>query len=166
LRGVNSGRLASRRGWGQFYITLEAQEDFDMLTSIIKRLGFAAIGSACLIGSATAADMTGAQIKELISGKSVYLEFTATSAGGAGQGVIYYAADGSALYKTAKGPIWHGTWTIKENTACVDWKETPNNPCTRYDKQGDTITIINVATSQPRGKVVKTVAGNAEKIGP
>lgn len=127
---------------------------------------FAVIGSACLIGSATAADMTGAQIKDLISGKSVYLENTATSTGGAGQGVIYYAADGSALFKTAKGSIQHGTWAIKENTVCINWKEVPNNPCTRYDKQGDTITVINVATGQPRGKILKTVAGNAEKIAP
>ena len=137
----------------------------DMLMSIIKRASLALIGSACLIGSATAADMTGTQIKELISGKSVYLENTATSTGGAGQGVIYYAADGSALFKTAKGPIQHGTWTIKENTVCIDWKESPNNPCSRYDKQGETITVINVATSQSRGKIMKTVAGNAEKIG-
>jgi hypothetical protein len=166
LCGVNSGRLASRRGWGQFYITLEAQEDFDMLTSIIKRLGFAVIGSACLIGSATAADMTGAEIKTFLSGKSVYLENTATSTGGAGQGVIYYAEDGTALFKTAKGPINHGKWTIKENTACIEWKEVPNNPCSKYDKQGDTITVINVATGQSRGKIVKAVAGNPEKIAP
>jgi hypothetical protein len=137
-----------------------------MLMSTIKRAGFAVIGSACLIGSATAADMTGAQIKELISGKSVYQEFDATSTGGAGQGVIYYAADGTAVYKTAKGAIWHGTWTIKENTACTDWKESPNNPCTRYDKQGETVTTFNVATGKPRGKIAKIVAGNAEKIGP
>jgi hypothetical protein len=36
-----------------------------MLASVIKRLGFAVIDSACLIGSAAAADMKGAQIKEL-----------------------------------------------------------------------------------------------------
>jgi len=137
-----------------------------MLMSSIKRASFAAIASACLIGSATAADMTGAQIKELISGKSVYLENTTTSTGGAGQGVIYYAEDGSALFKTAKGPIQHGKWTIKENTACVDWKEVPKNPCSKYDKQGDTITVINVATGQPRGKILKTATGNAEKIAP
>jgi hypothetical protein len=135
-----------------------------MLTSVIKRLGFAVVGSACLIGSAAAADMTGAQIKELISGKSVYQEFDATSTGGAGQGVIYYATDGTVLYKTAKGAIWHGTWTIKENTACTDWKESPNNPCTRYDKQGETITTFNVATGKTRGKIVRIVPGNPEKI--
>lgn len=133
---------------------------------IIERAVISALGSVFLIGSAAAADMTGAQVKELLSGKSIYLENTATSSGGAGQGVIYYAADGSALFKTAKGPVMHGTWTIKDNTGCVDWKEQPNNPCSRYDKQGDTITVINVATGQPRGKVVKTVAGNAEKIAP
>jgi hypothetical protein len=133
----------------------------------IDRIAIVAVAHVWLIGSATAAEMTGAEIKELISGKSVYLELTAASVtGSAGQGVIYYAPDGSALYKTAKGVMWHGTWTMKDNTACVDWKESPNNPCTKYDKQGDTITTINVATGQARGKVLKTAAGNAEKLAP
>jgi hypothetical protein len=95
----------------------------------------AAIASVCVIFPATGAEMTGDQIKELVSGKSVYLELTATSSGGAGQGVIYYATDGTALYKTAKGVIWHGTWTITGNTGCTDWKERPNNPCSKYDSR-------------------------------
>lgn len=132
----------------------------------IERAVISALGSVLLISSAVAADLTGAQINALLSGNTIYLENTATSSGGAGQGVIFFAADGSALFKTAKGPILHGTWAIKENTQCVDWKEQPNNPCSRYDKQGDTITVINVATGQPRGKIVKTAAGNVEKIGP
>src|ERR1700722_11462634 len=133
---------------------------------IIELSAIAAIAAVCVIGPATAAEMTGAEIKEFVSGKSVYLEFTAASTGGAGQGVIYYAPDGTALYKTAKGVIWHGTWAIKGNTACTDWKERPNNPCTKYDKQGDAITILNAETRQLRGKVLKTAAGNAEKITP
>jgi hypothetical protein len=133
----------------------------------IERVIFAVAGSVCLMGSAAAAELTGAEIKDLITGKSVYLELTAASATGAtGQGVIYYAADGTALYKTAKGTMWHGTYVIKENTACIDWKEAPNNPCTKYDKQGDTTSIINVATGQTRGKVVKTAPGNAENLAP
>src|ERR1700680_2382471 len=132
----------------------------------IERAVISALGSVVLIGSAAAADMTGAQIKELQSGNSIYLENTATSTAGAGQGVIYYAADGAALYKTGSGKILHGTWTIKDNTSCIAWKEQPNNPCSRYDKTGDTITVINVATGQIRGKVLKIVAGNAEKIAP
>src|ERR1700674_725787 len=132
----------------------------------IKCSAIAAIAAVCAVGPAAAAEMTGAEIKELVSGKSVYLELSATSSGGAGQGVIYYAADGSALYKTAKGVIWHGTWTIKGNTGCTDWKERPNNPCSKYDKQGDAITIINAENGQTRGKVLKTAAGNAEKITP
>jgi hypothetical protein len=97
----------------------------------------------------------------------VYLELTAASATGApGQGVIYYAPDGSELYKTAKGATWHGTWSIKGNTLCNDWKEAPNNPCTKYDKQGDTITIIIATTGQTRGKILKTAAGNAENLKP
>ena len=87
---------------------------------IVGRTAISALGSVFLIGSAVAADLTGAQLKELFSGKSVYLENTATSTAGVGQGVIYYAADGTALYKTGSGKILHGTWTIKENTACID----------------------------------------------
>ena len=124
-------------------------------------------GLVCLVAAARAADLSGAEITKLISGKSVYLELTAASASATpGQGVIYYAADGTALYKTATSVIWHGKWTVKDNTACIDWKEAPNNPCTRYDKQGDTISIINVATGQTRGKVVKVGDGNAEKLAP
>ena len=115
---------------------------------------------------AIAAEMSAAEIKELIAGKSVYLELAATAAAGAGQGVIYYNADGTALYRTAKGVMWHGTWAIKDNTVCIDWKEAPNNACTRYDKEGDTISIINVATGQARGKVMKTAPGNAENLAP
>ena len=134
--------------------------------STARRAIFLAICFASLIGPSAAADLTGAQLKENFSGKSVYLENTATSTAGVGQGVLYYAADGSALYKTGSGKILHGKWNIKENTLCIDWKEQPNNPCTRYDKQGDTITSFNVATGQPRGKILKIVDGNAEKIAP
>ena len=62
--------------------------------------------------------------------------------------------------------MWTGTWTIKDNTACTEWKQAPSNACTRYDKQGETTTLINVATGQPRAKIVKTADGNAEKLAP
>jgi len=65
-------------------------------------LSVAAIGSGFLIGSATAAEMTGAAIKELISGKTVYLELTSVTNG---KGVIYYDAKGTLLYKTPKGDM-------------------------------------------------------------
>jgi hypothetical protein len=110
--------------------------------------------------------MTGDEVKALIAGKTVYLELAATSTGGAGQGVIFYSLDGSALYRTASGAIWHGTWTIRGNNVCIDWKEAPNNPCTKYDKTGNTIAIINLATGQTRGKVTNAVDGNAEKLIP
>jgi hypothetical protein len=48
---------------------------------------------------------------------------------------------------------------------CVDWKETPNNPCTKYVKDGDTINLINMANGQARGKISKIADGNAEKLG-
>ena len=135
----------------------------------MRRIAGAAIAAVCfvfLIGTARAAEMTGPEIKQFLSGKTVYLELTATSSGGSGQGVIYYAADGTALYKTAKGALWHGTWAIKDNTACTDWKEFPNNPCAKYDKQGDAVMTTNAVTGQPRGKILKTADGNAEKLAP
>jgi hypothetical protein len=129
-------------------------------------LSVATIGSCCLIGSATAAELTGAEIKDLISGKTAYLELTASVTGTNGKGVMYYDANGTVLYKTPKGDMWHGTWTIKDNTACLDWKELPNNACTKYDKQGDTITNVNVQTGQTRGKIVRIAPGNVENLAP
>jgi hypothetical protein len=127
----------------------------------------AAIVSFCFAGSASAAEMTGAQIKEFLSGKTIYLELNTAGSVVAvpGQAVLYFDANGTALNKSPKG-LWHGTWAIKDNTACIDWKEMPNNPCTKYDKTGDTVTFINVANGQPRGKVTKTADGNVEKLGP
>jgi hypothetical protein len=130
----------------------------------IKLAMMSATSSMFLIGSAMAADLTGPQLKELLVGKSVYLETTATTVVGAGRGVLYYAGDGAALYKTGSGRILHGKWSIKENTICIDWKEMRNNPCSRYDKRGDTITVFNVGTRRARGKVLKIADGNSEKI--
>lgn len=126
-----------------------------------------AIASVCMLGSATAAELTGAQIKDAITGKSVYLATTsASSTGTAGQGVIYYDPNGTALFKTPKGVMWHGTWKIEGNTSCIDWKEKPNNPCVKYDKQGDTTSIIDAPTGQVRAKVTKIAIGNAENLAP
>jgi len=64
--------------------------------------------------AAFAADMTSAEIKTFLSGKTAYLETTAASAGGAaGKVVIFWGADGTALYKTPSGTIMHGTWETK-----------------------------------------------------
>src|SRR5262245_55937719 len=124
-------------------------------------------GVVGLIGSALAADMTGAEIKAFLSGKTVYLETTAASASGsAGQGVIYWATDGTALYKTPTGAMMHGTWEVKGNTNCTAWKERPGTGCVRYDKTGDTITVIDATSGQTRAKVVKSAPGNAEKLAP
>jgi hypothetical protein len=124
-------------------------------------------GVAGLFGSALAADLAGPDIKAFLAGKTLYLETTAASvAGQAGQGVIYWAEDGTALYKTPSGALLHGTWDIKGNTNCTVWKERPGTGCTRYDQTGDAVTIIDVATGQTRAKVVKTAPGNAEKLAP
>src|SRR5262245_54301356 len=125
------------------------------------------IGLSGPTGLAFAADMTSAEIKAFLSGKTVYLEATTASASGqAGQGVIYWAEDGTALYKTPGGPIFHGKWEIKGNTNCAEWKERPNMGCVRYDKAGDVVTVIDVASGQARAKIMKTAPGNAEKLVP
>ena len=134
---------------------------------IVARAIVVTAGAVGLAESALAADMTGTEIEAFLSGKTVYVETAAASATGkAGQGVVYWAEDGTALYKTPTGVIWHGKWEIKGNTACTDWKEKPNNPCLRYDKTGDTVTAINAVSGEIRGKVVKTTVGNAEKLTP
>jgi hypothetical protein len=122
---------------------------------------------AGLMTPALAADMTASEIKAFLSGKTVYLEATAASSSGqAGQGVIYWAEDGTALYKTPSGALMHGKWEIKGNTNCTDWKERPNMGCVRYDKIGDAVTVIDVASGQVRAKILKTAPGNAEKLAP
>jgi hypothetical protein len=64
--------------------------------------------SVALAGTALAADLTGAEIKALLYGKTVYLETTAASAAGkAGQGVIFWTEDGTALYETPDGSMMH-----------------------------------------------------------
>jgi hypothetical protein len=126
-----------------------------------------AAGVVGFMGSAFAADLTGPEIKTLLSGNTVYLETTAASSSGqAGNAAIYWAADGTALFKTASGSIMHGTWVIKNNTNCTDWKERPGAGCVRYDKTGDTITAIDAASGKVRAKIVKTASGNAEKLAP
>ena len=124
-------------------------------------------GVVGLINLAHAADMTGAEIKTFLSGKTAYLETTAASASGqAGQVVIYWAEDGTALYKTPSGTMMHGKWEIKGNTNCTDWKERPGTGCVRYDKTGDGATVIDAASGKVRAKIMKTAPGNAEKLMP
>jgi hypothetical protein len=134
---------------------------------IIAIAVIAATGIVGLVGSALAADMTGAEIKAFLSDKTAYLETTPASAGGvAGKVVIYWSADGTALYKTPSGTIMHGNWEVKANTNCTAWKERPGTGCVRYDKAGDVVTVIDVNSGQIRAKIVKTAPGNVEKLAP
>jgi len=132
---------------------------------ILRHSIAAGLGSICVLGSATAADLTGAEIQALISSKTGYVETGAASVTGTiGQGAIYWAADGSGLYKTPRGPIWHGTWSIKGNLYCSKWKEGPNSACMKVEKQGDTVSFIDIESGKLRIKVLKTAPGNAENL--
>ncbi|MGA8319337.1 MAG: hypothetical protein WB774_00615 [Xanthobacteraceae bacterium] len=121
-----------------------------------------------IIGSAFAAEMTEAELKAFLSGNTTYLETAGASASGtAGQGTIYWAEDGTALYKIPSGAIWHGTWkTISGDQLCADWKERPNNNCVQYDKDGDKITVHDAHNGEFRATIVKTAHGNAEHLAP
>jgi hypothetical protein len=84
----------------------------------------------------------------------------------AGQGVIFHDQSGTAVYRTPKNEIWSGPYTFKDNTVCLAWKQVPNNPCSRSDKQGDTISIVNMATGQSRARIGRSADGNPEKLAP
>ena len=132
-----------------------------------SRVLFAMLATLAMIGSTDAAELTGAEIKAMLAGNSIYLETTGDSVTGkAGQGVIYYAGDGSSLYRTPLGVIWHGKWEIKDNTNCTNWSERPGSACSKYDKTGDVLSIIDAATGKTRAKILKTAPGNAEKLAP
>lgn len=44
--------------------------------------------------------------------------------------------------------------------------ERPGTSCVRYDKEGNTVTVIDGASGKTRAKIVKTAPGNAEKLAP
>jgi hypothetical protein len=138
-----------------------------MIMRIASRFIMITTSMVGLMSPAFAAELTGDEIKSLISGKTVYMETTsASSSGQAGQAVIYWADDGTALFRTASGTIMHGKWQIKGNTNCPEWKERAGTGCVRYDKTGDVVTAIDAASGQPRAKYLKIVPGNAEKLAP
>ena len=135
------------------------------MRAYIKQSIAAGLASIYILGSAVAAEMTGAEIQSLISGKTGYVKTGATSVTGTvGEGVIYWAADGSDLYKTPQGPIWHGTWSIKGNLYCSSYTEGQPRPCMKVEKQGDTVSFMDVESGQLRITIVKTVFGNAENL--
>lgn len=142
----------------------------DTKDHIMRAVTRIALWTGCtlaLAGTALAADMTGAEIKAFAWGKTVYLEATAAGVSGtAGQSYIYWTEEGIALNKTPTGAIWHGKTEIKGNLSCTEWKERPGTGCTRWDKQGDVVTLIDATSGAVRAKVVKTVPGNAEKLAP
>jgi hypothetical protein len=132
----------------------------------IRYKAAAVLAAISLAGTARAAEMTAAEIKALLSGNTIYVETTgAAGTGLAGHNVLYFASGGSILFKNPKG-MWHGTWAFKGDTVCFDWKEAPNTPCRKYDKQGEAISVINVATGEVVAKVVKTAPGNPKKLAP
>ena len=135
--------------------------------ALSARALFATLAIGGFAGTALAAELTGAEIKTMVSGNSIYLETTGDGVTGkAGQGVIYYFPDGTSLYKTPLGVMWHGKWEIKDNTVCTNWSERPGTPCSKYDKTGDVLSIIDMSTGKIRAKIVKTAPGNVENLAP
>ena len=101
---------------------------------MLKFASVVIVGVGLWATAVQAADMTGADIKTLISGNTAYLSLRQPTAG-TGEGIIFYNADGNATFKTPKGAIWHGSWVIKDNTVCIDWKELPEQSPARVTKR-------------------------------
>jgi hypothetical protein len=80
----------------------------------ISRIVLWAGSCAALAGTAIAADLTGPEIKALLYGKTV----SASASGKAGQGVIYWGEDGTALYKTGH-VLRHAGNDVGERAPCV-----------------------------------------------
>jgi hypothetical protein len=137
----------------------------DRLSTSLKAvwIGFVALAT----NPAIAADMSTDELRQFLIGRTYYLE---TTAGGtlaqSGQAILYFAPEGGVINRVPSGKIQQGAWTIKDNTVCVVWKDLPPNPCSRYDRQGDLVTVINVQTGQPRGKIIKSADGNVEGLKP
>ena len=126
-----------------------------------------AAATLALVGTALAADMTATELKALLSGKTTYAEVTTASATGqAGQVIIFWAEDGSMIFKAPDGKVSAGKWEVKDNTACFELTTRPGNNCSRYDKQGDVISVFDGKSGALRAKIAKTAAGNAEKLAP
>ena len=126
-----------------------------------------AITTLALAGTALAADMTAAELKALLSGKTTYAEATtASTVGQAGQVIIFWAEDGSMVYKAPDGKVIAGKWEVKDNTACFELTTRPGMACSRYDKQGDVVSVFDGKSGALRAKITKTAAGNAEKLAP
>lgn len=63
------------------------------------------------------------------------------------------------------GPCGRGPGRSKAISRATQWKQRPS-ACGRWDKTGETVSIIYSATGETRAKVVTTAPGNAEKPRP
>lgn len=117
--------------------------------------------------TAMAADMSTDELRKFLIGRTYYLE---VASGGTlattGQAALYFDSNGLVLNRVPSGKIQQGAWTIQNNMVCVVWKDLASNPCSRYDKEGDIVYVINMATGQRRGKIIKSADGNAENLVP
>jgi hypothetical protein len=130
-------------------------------------VALATAGITGFITTALAAEMTGAEITTYFSDKTAYIETpVASGSGAAGQAVIYWASDRTALYRTPSGAMMHGIWEIKDNTLCPAWKERPNTGCIRFEKIGDAVTAFDAKSGALGAKILKTAPGNAENLAP
>jgi len=80
-------------------------------------------------------------------------------------GAASHAPHRTPFHARARGATCE-TQEVKGNTNYPEWKERPGTACVRYDKTGDTVTVIDAASGQIRGKIVKPAAGNAAKLAP
>jgi hypothetical protein len=135
---------------------------------IIMRNSFAlsllsTLALSAALSPAGAQDLSAAEVVALIKGKTLYQDLPGGPRG-KGPAMIYYGDDNKLAAKFPNGTSPKGTWSAKDNTICTVWDDQPVNPCTRYRKDGDKITTINVETGQVRGVIDRIVAGNPDRL--
>ena len=118
------------------------------------------------IASAEDVALTGSQLETLLTGNTVYLAVPPGGPGGPDGGVapVKYGADGSAAARLLAGMTLVGTWRMEGDHYCVDWENGPQNSCTRMVRNGDVITLVDIAAEESRGTVEMIRPGNPEGL--
>lgn len=103
------------------------------------------------------------QLDGLLTGNTLYVELPPDTQGGA-TCMLYHGADGRAALKLPAGLTLVGSWSLKDSHYVVDWENGPKNGLWALDKSDGAISLIEIASGKPRGRVTKLVPGNPEGI--
>ena len=115
---------------------------------------------------AHAASLNAMQLDGLLTGNTLYLRIPPGGQALPDGGIVpfKYGADGTSAARLSEKVTLVGTWELKDDYYCVDWKNGPKNSCTRIVKTEMGIDLIDVESGDIRGTVDRVVPGNPEQI--